>query len=67
LPAAADTSRNVAVVFGGSSNLSFAAVNRETWEYNGTGWLLVNQAGPSARCDNAMAYDSIRQRVVSTA
>jgi hypothetical protein len=60
-----DTARDVAVIFGGSANLSFAAVNRETWEYEGIDWTLANQLGPSARCDNAMAYDSIRERVVS--
>jgi hypothetical protein len=60
-----DSAANVAVLLGGSSNLTFTAVNRETWTYDGTTWSLVNQGGPSARCDNAMAYDSIRQRVVS--
>lgn len=60
-----DTNRDVAVLFGGSSTLSFTAVNRETWEWNGMAWSLVNMGGPSSRCDNAMAFDSNRNRVVS--
>src|SRR5262245_16352594 len=60
-----DSGRQVAVLFGGSSDLTFAAVNSETWEWNGTEWTLRSTTGPSARCDNAFAYDSARQRVVS--
>jgi hypothetical protein len=60
-----DTGRDVAVLLGGSSDLTFAAVNRETWEWNGSAWSLVNQAGPRGRCDNAMAFDSNRGVVVS--
>ncbi len=60
-----DTARDVAVLFGGSSDLTFAAVNRQTWEWNGSAWTLVNQGGPRRRCDNAMAFDAARNVVVS--
>lgn len=61
-----DTGRGRAVLFGGSSDLTFAAVNRETWEWDGLEWELVeNAAGPSLRCDNAMAFDAARGEVVS--
>jgi hypothetical protein len=60
-----DSVRGVSVLFGGSANLSFSAVNRETWEWNGTQWSLKATTGPSARCDNALAFDSNRGVVVS--
>lgn len=60
-----DRNRNVSVLFGGSADLTFTAVNRETWEWDGSAWSLRATTGPSARCDNAMAYDSVRDRVVS--
>src|SRR5262245_41579066 len=60
-----DSMRGVSVLFGGSSTLDFASVNSETWEWDGAQWSLRTSAGPSARCDNAMAYDSNRHRVVS--
>jgi hypothetical protein len=59
-----DSDRNVSTLFGGSADLSFTAVNRETWEWNGTAWSLVNMAGPVQRCDHAQAYDSIRNLTV---
>src|SRR5262245_19511074 len=60
-----DSGRGVSVLFGGSSNLTFTAVNRETWEWDGVQWSLRSTTGPTARCDNAFAYDSNRHRVVS--
>ncbi|HYM80056.1 MAG TPA: hypothetical protein VEY91_01440 [Candidatus Limnocylindria bacterium] len=60
-----DSAREITVLFGGSSDLSFTAVNRETWEWDGTQWDLRATTGPSPRCDNAFAYDSARQRTVS--
>jgi hypothetical protein len=60
-----DSFRGVSVLFGGSSTLDFAAVNSETWEWDGTQWTLRSSTGPSARCDNAMAFDSNRHVVVS--
>jgi len=59
-----DSNRNVSVLFGGSADLTFTAVNRETWEWNGTAWSLVNMAGPGQRCDHAQAFDSIRNLTV---
>jgi len=58
-----DETREAAVLFGGSANLSFAAVNAETWEWDGTTWTLAPAGGPSARCDQTMAYDTVRDRI----
>ena len=60
-----DSARDVSVLFGGSSNLNFTAVNSQTWEWNGTVWNFPTDNGPSARCDHAMAFDSARDVVVS--
>lgn len=61
-----DSARGVTVLFGG---LRFPLIGLEdysndTWEWNGTAWTRLNIVGPSARAEMAMAYDSIRQRVV---
>jgi len=55
--------RQVTVLHGGSADLSFTAVNPQTWEWNGSSWTLANMGGPSARCDQAMAFDSFRNLV----
>ena len=60
-----DSTRNVSVLFGGSNNLNFTGVNSQTWEFNGTAWNNPTNAGPSSRCDQAMAFDSARGVVVS--
>ena len=61
-----DSDRERTVLFGGSSDLTFKAVNRETWKWDGEDWTFIgDSSGPSARCDNAMAFDSIRNQVVS--
>jgi len=60
-----DPHRDVTVLIGGSSNLTFDAVFRETWEWNGRAWTLVSTGGPTQRCDNAVTYDSTRQAVLS--
>ena len=60
-----DSADSVAVLFGGSSNLSFAAVNSETWTWNGAAWTLADTAGMPRRCDNAFAYDAAKDRIVS--
>jgi hypothetical protein len=58
-----DDTREAAVLFGGSANLTFAAVNAETWEWDGATWTLAPQGGPSARCDQTMAFDTLRERI----
>lgn len=60
-----DSADSLAVLFGGSSNLTFAAVNSETWTWNGVAWMLADTAGMTRRCDNAFAYDAARDRIVS--
>jgi len=36
----------------------------DTWEWNGSSWTQVATTGPSARWEHAMAYDSLRGRIV---
>jgi hypothetical protein len=60
-----DSNADIAVLFGGASSLNFAAVNGQTWTWNSAAWTFADSTGMTARCDNAMAYDSVRNRVVS--
>lgn len=60
-----DSARGVVVLFGGANNLSFTSVFADTWEWDGSSWSLRATTGPSARCDNAMAFDSDRSVTVS--
>jgi hypothetical protein len=60
-----DSDEGVAVLFGGASSLNFSAVNGETWTWDSDAWTLADSTGLPDRCDNAMAYDSVRNRVVS--
>ena len=53
-----DSTRGVVIMFGGSGG------GRETWEWNGTGWVLASMGGPSARENTALAYDSVRKMTV---
>jgi hypothetical protein len=53
-------------MFGGYVNLGTATHLDDTWEWNGTAWTQVNLTGtkPTLRRQHAMAYDSMRGRVV---
>ncbi len=60
-----DSDRNSTVLFGGSANLGFTAVNKELWEWNGQAWTEVAfTGGPSHRCDHVQAYDPDRDVLV---
>ncbi|MBI4603155.1 MAG: VWA domain-containing protein [Planctomycetes bacterium] len=54
-----DAARQVTVLFGGFG-VGGGALRRDTWEWDGTSWTEVSNAGPSARGAHAMAYDSAR-------
>lgn len=60
-----DSVRDRVVVFGGidvaSPNPGFLA---DTWEYDGTTWVQRAVAGPSARSEYAMAFDSVRGETI---
>lgn len=62
-----DSARHQAVLLGGSNTLDFTGVNSETWGWNGISWSQLANTGLSARCDNAMAFDSVRNVVASFA
>jgi hypothetical protein len=56
-----------AALFGGLASSAAAAtpaVFGNTWEWGGTHWTQRQDIGPGARWGHAMAFDSIRRRVV---
>jgi hypothetical protein len=56
-----------AALFGGLASSAAAvapAVFGNTWEWSGTHWTQRQDIGPGARWGHAMAFDSIRRRVV---
>src|SRR5262249_53590128 len=62
---ALDGARGRVALFGGNASTGLIVVLGDTWEWDGTTWLLQSPAtSPSARDGHAMAYDSARQRVV---
>lgn len=61
-----DSLRQRVVLFGGRT-FPPGAGNRyldDTWEWDGAAWNQVVNAGPSARSNHAMVYDSARGRIV---
>jgi hypothetical protein len=58
---ATDTARGRVVMFGGGGGPGYLG---DTFEWNGTDWVLRTLSGPSPRVGHAMAYDSVRGRVV---
>ena len=57
-----DSARKVVVLFGGlnGGNSRDSVEFGDTWEWNGTAWKQVADAGPSPRMGHAMVYDSLR-------
>lgn len=55
-----DEARGVTVMFGGA----IGSPSAETWEWDGTTWLLRSISGPAPRSGHALAYDSRRGVVV---
>jgi len=63
LPAAAyDSQRGVLVVFGGQGSCD--TMLSDTWEWDGTTWMVKNSQGPAARAGHQMVYDSARHLTV---
>jgi hypothetical protein len=59
-----DSSRGVFVLYGGQSSGGGGALN-ETWEFNGVDWTQrFPAANPGNLCLHAMAFDSVRNKVV---
>jgi hypothetical protein len=56
-----DESRQRLVLVGGFMRGTYLG---DTWEWDGTNWMLVTQTGPSPRNAPAMAYDSRRKKIV---
>ncbi len=50
------------MLFGGTTLAGVAF--GDTWEWDGTDWTQVEDAGPAARSGHALAYDANRSRVV---
>lgn len=57
-----DENRGKSVLFSGQVTLD--SFPRDTWEWDGTSWSLVSQAGPAPRVHHAMAYDPIQKKVI---
>ena len=53
-----DSSRGVAVLFGGQSDQG--GFLDDTWEWNGSAWVARATFGPLARAAHAQAFDSLR-------
>lgn len=60
-----DSTRGRVVLFGGAT-ISNQRLQRlgDTWEWDGRAWRQVATTGPSSRYGHALAYDSVRGRVV---
>lgn len=64
-----DSIRGKVVLFGGNRVLFGKSMEenrflQDTWEWEGTGWTQVAAAGPPARAEAAVTFDSGRGRVV---
>lgn len=59
-----NSARGVAVLFGGFYWTGQPQMLGDTWTWDGNTWTQAQNAGPSARYGHAMAYDSIRDRIV---
>ncbi len=57
-----DSSRGVAVLFGGGDRLGNA--QGDTWEWDGARWRLASSDGAAPREFGAMAYDEVRRECV---
>lgn len=56
-----DSQRGRTVLFGGVSGSGTTHIEYgDTWEWDGSTWMLASIAGPTARVHHAMAYDSQR-------
>ncbi len=60
-----DAQRARAVLFGGAiwNGSSYTNLS-DTWEWDGSTWMLRATSGPTGRQGHAMAYDAARNRVV---
>jgi hypothetical protein len=59
-----DSTRQVAMLFGGTSGAPNYSLDGVTWLWNGTSWVSRPTTGPSGRVNAAMAFDPVRDRVV---
>lgn len=59
-----DSARQRTVLFGGATSGDNGQPLGDTWEWDGSDWSQVDDGGPSSRAAHAMAYDSVRSRLV---
>jgi hypothetical protein len=60
-----DSARRRAVLFGGETDMLFGGADQgDTWEWDGTAWKEVPDAGLTPRDSPGLAYDSARGRTV---
>ena len=59
-----DAANERVVLFGGDGDDWLPMPSEETWTWDGAAWSVAATSGPSRRYAHAMAYDSVRDRVV---
>lgn len=59
-----DGARQRVVLFGGETGGQPTIYLNDTWAWDGTIWTQIADTGPSVRRTHAMAFDSIRERIV---
>lgn len=60
-----DASRGRLVLFGGRTIRNrTATVLRDTWEWNGKNWTMIDSAGPAERVHMSLGYDPVRKSVL---
>jgi hypothetical protein len=59
-----NSARQRTVLFGGATSGVNGQPFNDTWEWDGSDWGQVDDGGPSPRASHAMAYDSVRARLV---
>ena len=59
-----DSCRDVVVLFGGDYDGTLSGRFGDTWEWNGSEWILRSTTGPTPRTGHAMSFDSTRCRTV---
>lgn len=59
-----DSARHRVVLFGGNAAPSGAVQFNDTWEWDGTAWILASVTGPSARAAASFAFNAGRSRSV---
>ncbi|MFO1030146.1 MAG: kelch repeat-containing protein [Planctomycetota bacterium] len=62
-----DSIRGKTVLFGGADSVGgLAQFKNDTWEWDGSVWVLASAGGVATRAGHAMAFDTWRAKTIST-